>query len=90
MAAVWKFPLAFPTLTIEGVTMPAGAKVLHVGMQDRVITLWALVDPDAEPTRRLIATVGTGHSAPAPDEATYLGTVMDGAYVWHVFAEPFA
>jgi protein gp37 len=38
-AAVWKFPLAFPTLDQEGVTMPAGAKVLHVGMQDDVITV---------------------------------------------------
>lgn len=65
--------------------MPTGATVLHVGIQRRIITLWALVDPDANPSIRHFAVVGTGHPAPDADEGRYIGTVSEGPFVWHVF-----
>ncbi len=67
--------------------MPAGAVVLHVGIQHRILTLWALVDPDAAPSIRRFAVVGTGRPAPEDHEGRHVGTVIEGLFVWHVFEE---
>ena len=85
MRSVWKFPLR--VTEVQVVTMPRAAKILSVAMQHGVPTLWAWVDPHAPTEERLIGLVGTGHLAPYPDEADYLGTVFDGPLVWHVFAQ---
>lgn len=80
---VWKFVLRRAEL--QDVEMPVGAKVLHVAMQGHDITLWAWVDPDAKVESRRFAITGSGAPAPTPDQARYHGTVIDGAFVWHVF-----
>lgn len=86
-ASVWKFPMAFPTLDREGITMPGGSKVLHVAFQHRVLTLWALVEESAPTVIRRFAVVGTGHTALSPQQGSYVGTVLDDPFVWHVFEE---
>lgn len=83
---VWKFPVHSDGLTDSAsVSLPANAKVIHVDIQNNVLTLWAWVDPDAPVSARRILVRGTGHPAPAPWAATHLGTVFSGPYVWHVF-----
>ena len=48
------------------------------------LQLWALVD-DAKPSEiRKISVVGTGWNIDG-NPGTYIGTVQDGMYVWHVF-----
>ena len=84
-ARVYKYPIKID----DGVLldMPAGAEVVHVGLQNDVVCLWAIVDPSAEPEPRMFFVVGTGH--PIPGEAgRHVGTVPThgGKYVWHVFA----
>ena len=61
---------------------------LHAEMQDDKLCVWAETD-DNEPELEWIVTfVGTGWELDVtlPDDAIYCGTVMDGAFVWHVFA----
>lgn len=90
---VFKYPLL-----IEGyqtVEMPAGAVVLHVGVERGVPCAWALVDPEREPVTRVFRTVGTGHELNIPEDERehehlaheHLGTyeIGEGAFVGHVF-----
>lgn len=83
MAVIWKFPLHM----IGGeLLMPKRAKVLKVALQHGVLTLWVLVDPKETATqRRLFAVYGTGHEIDDTARMTYLDTVFDGSFVWHVF-----
>ena len=82
---VLKFPLAIAD--IQQVTMPAGASILHVGVQKGYPCLWALCD-NTQLVSHIVYVCGTGH--PVPDSAVYVGTFMvqDGDLVFHVFAEP--
>lgn len=84
MKTIWKFELR--TTDAQDVSMPFGAEVLHVREQRGAPCLWALVDPEAEPTTRCILTVGTGHPCePAAD--AYLGSyyLAGESLVFHVF-----
>ncbi len=83
--SVWKFSLELAEVQV--VPMPSGAQLLHVDMQGGTLNVWALVDPTADPEERKIAVVGTGHPAPSPGIAAYVGTAMDRPFVWHVFEE---
>lgn len=88
-ATVWKYELK--TTDQQIISMPQGARPLHVGEQRGQICLWALVDPDPSLSmeERRIAIVGTGHVAPEFATAPYLGTVSmyGGSLVFHVFVE---
>ena len=84
MQTIWKYPIV--TTDFQEVEIPQGAKVLTVQMQEGNPCLWALVDPNAEKQKRVIAVHGTGH--PVPDAVgEYLGTyrMANGALVFHVF-----
>jgi hypothetical protein len=82
---IWKFPLQ--VVEEQALQMPIGAKVLHVGTQGNIASIWAEVDPTAELEKRWIYMFGTGHSLPALRAAKHLGTFMmhDGTVVYHVF-----
>lgn len=80
---IWKFqvPIGGP------VEMPQDARLLAVGVQGGVLTVWALVDPEAPTVPRQLFVYGTGH--PMADEpGEYVGTARTGGQlelVWHVF-----
>lgn len=80
---VWKYPLDLTD--VQEVEMPSFTRPLVVGDQDGILTLWAWCDRDAPKVKRKIVIVGTGNRAPPPGNADYVGTVMMGEYVWHVF-----
>ena len=87
---IWKFPLA---LEVEQtVEVPQNAKFLHVAYQDGLPTVWAEVDPDLPREPRTFVIVGTGHRVPETGGPTgkppaYVGTVLRGAFVWHIYVE---
>jgi hypothetical protein len=88
MMRVYKY-----TLGIEDeqkVRMPIGAKVLSVQMQDDVLCVWALVNPDAGREYRRFFIHGTGHVVRYPDEALFVGTVHlpEHGLVFHIFVLP--
>lgn len=85
MISIWKFKLE-PAETQE-VTMPFGAVVLSAQCQGDDICLWVQLDTTnaSSPERRIIEVFGTGEAIPYEGERKFIGTVLDGALVWHVF-----
>lgn len=82
MKTVHKFPLTIGNISV--LHMPAGATVLHVGLDPgNRICLWAFVDTDLVSETRIFTVVGTGHEV--PDGLEYIGSVVQGPFVWHVF-----
>lgn len=84
MRTIWKFPLRLED--IQTVMMPGGAVILSVQAQHGVICIWAIVETTAIKTTRSFSILGTGHDASFPvSSLKFLGTVLMGAFVWHVF-----
>lgn len=84
MKQVWKYSLATFPEGIAEIEMPAYAEVVHVGLQDRTPTIWAVVDPDAKRKElRRFKIYGTGHGI--RENAKHVGTWFQGPYVWHLF-----
>ena len=63
--------------------MPYGASILHVGVQDAQLYVWAEVNTTAPLVDRHFHIAGTGH--PIPVGLHFVGSVMDGPFVWHVY-----
>lgn len=82
MRTVWKYPLAFSDKAITH-SIPHNEVIVHVAMQDDVPTIWAIVDPGEEREQRTFIVTGTGHLV--PDDASYIGTVMERFFVWHIW-----
>lgn len=80
---IFKYPLT--RSTSQKVSMPEGAVILTAQMQGGTLCLWAKVKPDNEPTMRRIRIFGTGQYFTG--EPSYIATVQDGQFVWHVFEE---
>lgn len=99
MKRVYKYPLYVPMKNsgspLTDILMPKNAKVVHVGLQEGVVTIWAEVDDDAlqaavsgrEWDGRRFAVYGTGDTIP-DDDAVHVGSLMDGIFVWHVYETP--
>jgi hypothetical protein len=69
----------------DSVTVPMRRSLglQHVAMQNGVVTLWCAVDEDSSPASRTFHIAGTGHVL--PQDPSYLGTVFDRQFVWHIF-----
>ncbi|WNM27531.1 hypothetical protein RN607_00595 [Demequina capsici] len=90
MRAVWKYPVMNEFgVQADVISMPQGAKPLHVGWQADALCIWVEVD-DAHGrplVARFFEVVGTGQ--PVPTAGTYIGSCqvnMRGAQlVFHVY-----
>ena len=89
---IWKFTLE-PKNLDDGVfevdlSVPEGARPLHVGFQKGSMCLWALVDPGADKAPARLMIYGTGRSVD-DEHLLHLGTIIssDHALVWHVFLD---
>lgn len=87
VTVVHKYRLPFHENLDDKVKIPVRVGwLLHLGMQHGEIHIWAAVDPSQPEVPARFRLVGTG--SPIDPDWHHLGTVMDGEYVWHVFAEP--
>jgi len=68
----------------QQVDMPHGAILMTVIIQHGKLCLWAEVQTCNPMRGRIIEIVGTGNPI-ASKQTGYIGTVVDGAFVWHVF-----
>lgn len=90
---VYRYPIRSESSLVPGLTtlaIPAGARLLHVDIQDGRFCLWAEVpDKDAPTEARQVQILGTGWDLPfdPAGEARYINTVLTegGAYVWHAY-----
>jgi len=63
-----------------------GAKILSVGMQDKEITIWAMVNIAEELARRSLIIAATGETlGEIAAHIPFIGTVFAGEFVWHIF-----
>lgn len=85
MKEIRKYPFE-PSAEIW-IEMPEGADVLDCQVQNRIPTLWAMVDPLRPPVRRLFRTFGTGRTHAELGDGWWVGSLQmhDGAFVLHVF-----
>ena len=88
MKTIHKYPL--PVDYVSTIKMPMGAEILCAktrGGED--ITLWAMVETDADLELRCFCVVGTGMEVPIIDGANlkFIDTVIlrGGKLVFHVF-----
>ncbi len=85
MKSIYKFPLSVGDES--EINMPSGSEILTVQVQDNKICIWAKVDLGSTTLQvRTFRVVGTGH--PFDPKLTYIGTVLIGLFVWHIFEVP--
>ena len=82
MKTIWKYPLL--GIDRQRIRLPKDAQILSVQMQGKELCVWALVTPLNEPEVRYIEIFGSGVMIPSAAR-TYLGTVQDSGFVWHIF-----
>ena len=88
MKTIHKYPL--PVGDLPTIKMPKGAEILCAKTQGgEDITLWAIVETNADFELRRFCVVGTGKELPSIDGATleFIDTVLlcGGKMVFHVF-----
>jgi len=90
MNQVWKFPLQDDGFIANGVPgsigMPSGSRVIHAGVQDGMICLWAIVPVGAQPVKRKFVVYGTGHDIERND-LDHIATFQSRELVFHIFEE---
>lgn len=79
---IWKYTLQMQDL--QTLTIPVGAKLLSLQMQEGKPQLWALVDEASPCEPRRITVYGTGQPI-HNDPGVFIGTFQYGEYVFHVF-----
>ena len=86
MVSIWKYEIE-PDFVIQEVEMPIGAQIISFGLDaNNAICFWAKVDTEARKEMHLVACVGTGWPIDnIRDNAKFIGTVVHGPYVWHLF-----
>lgn len=84
MKKIWKFPLAIPTTTIQ---IPYSGRILCFQCQFGIPTVWIeLNDGDQLKKTERLHIVPTG--MPFDSSWLYVGTALDGQFVWHLYSEP--
>ena len=84
MKTIWKYTLKFRRT--QEIILRKQAQILSVQYQADELCLWVLLDTDEVEETCRIHIIGTGF---AIDEKLdyHIGTVQQGSYVWHIFAE---
>ena len=67
------------------IIMPKSSIILKVEKNSKDFMLWALVNPDLPLVNRAIRIYSTGQEIDEEYIGTYIDTVYDGPYVWHIF-----
>jgi hypothetical protein len=86
MNTIYKYPIS--NTDKQTIQMPRGALILTAGMQENDIYLWAQVYDNNPMADRQIEIIGTGfpiEENEAIGYLSYINTVFDGAFVWHIF-----
>lgn len=84
MKTIWKFPFKIKDVVI--LKIPHSATILHLGLQDGIPCIWALVDPKNDTRDYLFSIYGTGHEIEG-DHIQFVGTLIfnESGLVFHVF-----
>ncbi len=84
MITIWKQRLGIADYDRYPIDGQVG-RILHVGLDpEGHPAMWFTVDPHGPPSRFLVWLLGTGGPAVT---TPYVGSFVQGPFVWHVFAE---
>lgn len=78
---VWKYCVDYGQFQLD---LPIDSEILSLQMQDGRPKLWVFVRPHNRTVTRYFQMLMTG-SHNAPISRRYIGTVLDGLLVWHLF-----
>lgn len=86
MKTIYKYPITSSQSPVSVCTIRVSknSKPLSIQIQNNWICVWSLVDTEEPLVLREFLIVGTGHLIPE-EGATYLGSVQQPPFVWHVF-----
>jgi len=87
MKTIYKYHLDI--LDRQEIMMPKNAKVLSTKMMLYTgLFIWAEVDTDKPGIARVFKVFGTGSPMYNKTKSDiFLGTVFEGAFVWHIYVE---
>jgi hypothetical protein len=86
MTTIWKFPIEITDR--QELNMPGEAKILSVGLDPSgVPCVWAMVQPGKTERRFHVHIVGTGNPAESAVGQRFVGSFVQGPFVWHVFTD---
>lgn len=85
MKTIWKYELQI--VDEQVLEMPRMAVPLSVKLQYGVACLWAEVDSSEKTERRKVFCCGTGNPMKDMTECLFIGTVIQGQFVWHFYIE---
>ncbi len=84
MRTIYKYTLKI--VEKQTIAMPATGTILHIEAQGDKLCLWAEIETTFKIGQRTFCLFGTGRALPPecqlPD---YVGTVLIGPLVWHVY-----
>lgn len=83
MLTIYKYQ--FQIADKVAIEMPAQAQVLSVQMQNDTPTMWVKVVTDRPKELRTFLIFGTGHAMNPHFEYSYVATIQDRGFVWHIF-----
>ena len=94
MKTIWKYEVR--EYQWHQISMPVGAKVISVHIQNDKVCIWAEVDTEAKGKEGIwIEIIGTGDEVPDVSDSAcvkakwhereFIGTVLNSAFVWHVY-----
>jgi hypothetical protein len=82
MNTIWKYTLQ-PALGMISHDIPTPHTLRSFQVQNGLPCMWVEMNPSDSSVRYRFITIGTGH--PVPDNSDYIGTYLDGPFVWHVY-----
>jgi hypothetical protein len=84
---IYKYPID-TCLQVQTINLPWNSILLHVGLDPTGRPcIWAQVDVDNPKKKELqVQVVGTGWDTPNNDW-DYLGTFLQGDFVWHIYVK---
>ena len=82
---IWKYSLFL--IPHQAITIPKGAEIISLQIQDGIPCIWVLVSPEAEIEIKHFRMLGTGNYLDDHFTSPYkfIGTFQDSPYVFHVF-----
>ena len=86
MHVVYKYP--FCISDVFSLSLPVGAQILSVQLQEGIPTLWARVNTSLSIELREFVVVGTGREIPEVGDdqvLAFIATLQIYGFVWHVF-----
>ena len=87
MKTIYKYLV--PQQTKFELEIPRGSKFLTLQKQNNSQAIWFEVDTEEKKMRIKFEIYGTGWNLNSSMDKQYLGTFVDGAYVWHLYAKEY-